>query len=81
MLKEERELREFLKDGIVMYDKWMKDGGNRRLSAKITALVRAVREDERDMCAKVITPYKLCDGCARHFIDAIRSKPEGKEGK
>ena len=50
MLKEERELRLFLKDGIVMYDKWMKDGGNRKLSHKINALIRAVRED----CAKVV---------------------------
>lgn len=49
MLKEEKELRKLLKEGVVMYDAWMKIHGNRKLSRLITAFGKAVQED----CAKV----------------------------
>ena len=39
---------------------------------EVNALVKAVREDAAKVAEN--TPYKLCDGCAKHLAAAIRRK-------
>lgn len=71
MTKEERALRDLAFNYIVVYSPAVRT----EWSKAITALIRAVRLQERERCAKVAeeTPYKLCDGCAKHLAAAIRS--------
>lgn len=74
MLKEEKELREYIRHTVKEYcdPPAYKSSGDRKVMGLITALIRAVRADEREKCAK------KCDTAARYFAEfADRTKKKG----